>query len=201
VPTDRELVAAYLDGVSELAPDERRRVEALLEAEPALRDEAGATKSLIAELRALPDEGTAPDWAALERSIRDAVGGAVPRAPSLSFRRWMWWLAPIGAVAAAAAIVLVLIHHPHETVRARAIDGGVAAVPAPHVDDPAATAVWLDGHVVELGDIDDPAVLLDDDDGDEVAGGLLPADDLRWIDSLDDKDIDRAERWLAGKKG
>jgi hypothetical protein len=77
-------------------------------------------------------------------------------------------------------------------------------------DEP--TSLWLDGEAIDVGEID-PATLLDDLDGDardalaaegdgsaDVTGGILPAEDLNWVDSLDDRAIDRAEYWLARKK-
>ena len=195
--TDRDLIAAYQDGVSELTADERRRVEELVHSDPAIRAEADAAKAMIAELRALPPEGTEPNWTVLEREIRAAVGPTVPRRP---FRLWRW-LVPVGALAMTAAIAMLVIHHPHDglQVAAPAVrdDGGLLA--APITAPEAATGLWLDGHVVDVDDLD-PA-FLDDDDGDALAtGGLLPADDLHWIDSLDDSAIDRAETWLDKKK-
>ena len=53
---DDELLAAYLDGVSELTPDERKRVEAQL----GELDVAG-TRAMIDQLRSLPPEGREPD--------------------------------------------------------------------------------------------------------------------------------------------
>ncbi len=212
--TDRELVTAYLDGVAELPTDERRRVEALLEAEPAARDEAAATRRLLGELRALPGEGREPDWTQLDRQIREAVGPAVPAAR----RGWLRWLVPAGVLASAAVIVIVLLHDPRPRapdprrparsaapVALRTLD---AARPAPvqAADAPDDEAeVWLDGEAVGVGDVD-PGVLYDEDEGasDELADDrqlLLPADDLRWIDALDDRALDRAEQWLDREHG
>ena len=192
---DRDLIAAYQDGVSELTADERRRVEALVQGDPAIRAEAEATVAMIAELRALPPEGTEPSWAVLEREIRTAVGPTVPPRP---FRLWRW-LVPAGALAMTAAITMLVIHHPHDGLQLAAPTARDAGdLPTPSAPE-AATGLWLDGHVVDVDDLD-PA-FLDDDDGDALAtGGLLPADDLHWIDSLDDSAIDRAETWLDKKK-
>ena len=195
--TERELIAAYHDGVSELTADERRRVEALIQNDPAFRAEADDTKDLLGKLRALPHEGTDPDWTALERQIRTAVG---PTVPASRFRLWRW-LVPVGALAMTAAVAMLVMHHPHDGLQVAspiAHDDGGTLVPAS--ETPPATALWLDGHVVDVDDLD-PAFFDDDDGGDALAtGGLLPADDLRWIDSLDDTAIDRAETWLAKKK-
>ncbi|HEX7839715.1 MAG TPA: hypothetical protein VF469_19705, partial [Kofleriaceae bacterium] len=70
------LLAAYVDGVAELLPDERREVEALLARDPGARVESEAVHALLGRLRALPPEGGEPDWAAMERSIRQAVAAA-----------------------------------------------------------------------------------------------------------------------------
>ncbi|HET7505017.1 MAG TPA: hypothetical protein VFK02_28530 [Kofleriaceae bacterium] len=238
-----ELLAAYVDGVGELPPDERRRVEALLERDPGARAEQAMLRGLIEDLRALPPGGggggggdgdgsegvTAgePDWAALERSIRDAVGREVPRP---WWRRWSWWLAPSATLATALAVLLVLWRRPGMTERMLEPPAPIAehaaplappAVPGDHDLVP----LWLDGAEVDvdgsasalLGDamaaraipsLPDPA---SDDDELSPTGpadpelALLPPADLAWIDRLDDDALARAEHWLASagsrKKG
>lgn len=159
--------------------------------------------ALVAKLRALPGEGREPDWSQLEREIARAVG---PSVPVPWWRSWRW-LVPGGALAAVAVIALVVIRHPHAPIVAVTHpDAGGAPAPVAEAAPPpsAATALWLDGQAVDVGDVDPTLLLLDDVDGaDELAddsGTLLPADDLRWIDSLDDRALDRAEHWLK-KKG
>jgi hypothetical protein len=191
VTDDRELIAAYLDGVAELTPDERRRVEALLR-DDAVRADADAMRTTLAALRELPHDGVEPEWAALERRIAGAVPAKVPT----SWWRRLRWVAPVGALAATAATALVLFHHP-ASERGALLDAGVPAVVAPAEPAPA-TELWLDGHIVDVGDAD-PSVLLPDADDALADEGLLPAQDLHWIDSLDDAAIDRAEHWLAKK--
>jgi hypothetical protein len=204
-----QLLTAYVDGVTELPPDERRGVEAWLADDPAARREADAVHAVLDRLRALPPnagEVAEPDWAAMERSIRQAVA-TEPIRPW--WRRWQW-LVPAMTCATAAAVLLVIWPRP----------APVTAPPHRHVPEPVATepttpddvvALWLDGSEVDvdlaatetLGDAgfeiggaprDDAAD--DSDDGDEVA--LLPATDLVWVDRLDEAALDRAERWLAG---
>ena len=164
-----------------------------------LVDLSAEEQKLVARLRALPGEGREPDWAQLEREIHAAVGPQVP----LPWWRQLRWLVPIGALGAFAVIVLVVLGH-REPARV-AVSAHDAGVTTPAVDHPPAKAdtVWLDGQAVEVGDEVDPSVLIYDDveDGDAVAGtGLLPADDLRWVDALDEGALDRAEHWLK-KKG
>ncbi len=204
---DRDLISAYLDGVGELTPHERRRVEALLRDEPDAAAEAKAATSLIARLRALPTEGAEPDWSALEREIRIAVG---PQVPSGWRRPWLRWLLPVGALAVGAAIVM-LIAQPARPVSAPAPVAERTPVAAPTVptlpavgeEHAPAAALWLDGEAVEVGDVDPSALIEDDGSGEALAddSALLPASNLDWIDSLDDHALDRAEAWLDHKKG
>jgi anti-sigma factor RsiW len=202
---DPGLLTAYVDGVAELSPDERRRVETLLARDPQARADQAAVGKLLDQLRQLHDLPAAgePDWTALERSIRQAVGPDVPRP---WWRRWRW-LAPATMLATAAAVLLAMWTRSAEV-------SPPTFARAAHVPRPAEEIVplWLDGSEVdvdvsasdmladpELGTSsdDDPAPL--GADSDEVA--LLPSTDLAWIDKLDDDAIDRAERWLARKKG
>ncbi|HEU0030985.1 MAG TPA: hypothetical protein VFQ53_10135 [Kofleriaceae bacterium] len=197
-PADsNDLLAAYVDGVSELSPEERRRVEALLADDPAARADEAATRALLGELRELPAMGQAPDWAALERSIGDAVGPKVPRA---WWRSWRFVL-PGLALAATAAIVLVIAHGPAPQPR-EVVTAPVRSHDAPPVSaepEHGVAALWLDGHAVEL----DPATAaeldaaFDDDELDDIpVDELIAPSDLAWIDELDDSELERAERWL-----
>ncbi|MEO7734226.1 MAG: hypothetical protein ABIY55_24900, partial [Kofleriaceae bacterium] len=66
-PTEHDRAAldtAYVDGVAELAPDERRAIEARLAADPAVRAEHAAVRRLLERMRAVPPEGNEPDWPA-----------------------------------------------------------------------------------------------------------------------------------------
>jgi hypothetical protein len=226
---DAELLTAYIDGVAELSPAERRRVEARLAGDPATRADRAAVRTLIDQLRALPPEGAEPDWAAMERSIRRAVGPAGPRP---WWRSWRW-LTPVTMLATSAAMLLVMwarpapIRAPEATTATGPGTGHLAREARPAEDT---VALWLDGVEVdvelsasdllgdaEAGDPVEPASLvgllvgpsgpIDDDDLGQPGGeadaelGLLPSTDLAWIDQLDEAAIDRAERWFAGKKG
>ncbi len=63
---DNELLSAYVDGVGELTPEERRAIELEL---PALRADADATRELLAALRELPEVGNEPVWNDLAKRI------------------------------------------------------------------------------------------------------------------------------------
>jgi anti-sigma factor RsiW len=194
---DAELLTAYVDGAAELPPDERQRIAALIEQDPAARTDEAALRSLLGSLRALPPDGVEPDWAAMARSVHDAVGQHVPRP---WWRRWRW-LVPVTACAATAVILAmwprlwtsaVPSHEPAPVA-------DKAPVSIERRDD--IVALWLDGAQVDvdlsaadlLGDLgdEDPR----DDDAASV-GGLLPASNLAWVDTLDDDALARVERWL-----
>jgi len=176
--SDDDLLAAYLDGVAELTPDERRRVEARLAEDPALRDDAGATRALLDQLRDLPPEGAEPDWRALEQAIRAEVGDDVPRRSWLA--RHLAWIAPGFALALAAAVLALVLRTPEPTPIApvvpdagvaRAVAPGPAAEPASEADG--TVALWLDGAPLEIAVADADRI----DEGDlatalEVTTGL-----------------------------
>src|SRR5689334_3808404 len=178
---DDELLTAYVDGVAELAPDERRRVEARLADDPQARTDEAAVRGLVDQLRALPPEGNEPDWTAMERSIHHAVGSDVPRP---WWRSWKW-LAPMATFATAALALLVLWPRPEllETpAPAPVVDRVERKAPPP--DD--TVALWLDGAEVDV-DLSAAELLGDelvpgdsDADVDEVA--LLPSANLGWVD-------------------
>ncbi len=206
--TTDELLAAYVDGVGELTTDERRRVEARLADDPTWRTDAAATRDLLGTLRALPDEGTEPDWAKMERAIRDEVGDSVPR----SWWRGWRWLIPVGALAISGAVLALVLRTPDVDLAptaTHATDAGVASV-APTASQ--TVPLWLDGSEIEVEL--DAAELLDlhldlhldldlDEDAIETGNagtGLLPSSDLAWLDELGDDDMAAAEAWLARKK-
>ena len=201
VSDTEELLAAYVDGVTELTADERKRVEELLAGDPDARADAAAARALLGRVRALPGEGVEPDWAALERSIRGAVGTTIPRP---WWRAWVW-LVPVGTLAATAAGALLWWHAPAAPAPTET-PSPIAHVEhaSPVESQPAAPLVWLDGDTVDLDQIDPGA--LDDQPatapiatGGGEPGGILPESDLGWIDQLDDAALDRAESWLASQ--
>ena len=193
--TDEELLAAYLDGVGELTPDERRRIETKLVDDPALRAEAEDTRGLLGRLRELPPEGTEPDWSQMERAIRDEIGDSAPRA---WWRGWRW-LVPVAALAMAGAVLALVLRTPPSPELIGVPDAGVArVVPAPAADT---VPLWLDGEHVDV-DLQAADDFLDDEwlFDDEPDADLLTAGDLAWVDELGDDDVAAAEAWLARKK-
>jgi anti-sigma factor RsiW len=206
VKTTAELLAAYVDGVTELSVDERRRVEAALAGDSALRAEEAATRDVLGQLRELSPVGGEPDWAALEREIAGAVGPDVPRP---WWRRWRW-VVP-GAVLATTAAVAVLVLRPggtSEPVVPPIPQTMVAPTPAPDEED-TTMAFYLDGAEIEVELEAAEADLLDDSldgvsaDDPAVADGFLSPADLAWVDELDDEALERIEGYLAHsrKKG
>jgi hypothetical protein len=197
-----DLLTAYVDGISELSIDERRAVEATD------RSSAASIKELLSELRALPPEGSEPDWAAMERSIHDAVA-ALPIRPW--YRRWQWLIPAMTCATAAAALAVLWTRPAAMTVSAPDLAAAqghpprtTATIPEP-VADPV-LALWLDGRelVVDLsapgvGDLELPDPAPADDIADDAS--LLPFAGLAWVDHLDDAAIDRAERWLSSPPG
>lgn len=200
-----ELLTAYADGIAELAPDERHRIEAALDDQPALRGEQAQIAGLLDRLRGLPGEGAEPDWGAMERSIRDAVGSDVPKP---WWRRWTWLAPATTLVTAMAVLIFVMWTREMPTVvppiplPAPTVEHRPAPPPPAEAPDPV-VGLWLDGMVVDV-DLTAPdaanllaeptAVAAEDEPADD---SLLPAAGMAWIDHLDDAGLDRAERFLA----
>jgi hypothetical protein len=151
----------------------------------------------------LPPEGDEPSWHELNAAIRAQVASEV--APSPWWRTWRW-LAPIGLLAAAATIALVVVRSsPSETPREQTAlrDAGVVAPIAQ--DEPPrepAPAVWLDGEPVEIDDLDIDAIelpalraytLTEQLDLDEATAAKLFPALAKWDDELDKLLVARAD--------
>ncbi|HET9620606.1 MAG TPA: hypothetical protein VFP84_04495 [Kofleriaceae bacterium] len=191
-----ELLTAYADGIAEITPEDRRRVDAALAAAPGLRDEHAAIAGVLDQLRALPGEGGEPDWAAMERSIRAAVGAEVPRP---WWRRWQWLAPATTLVTAMAVLVVVMWTRELATVaRPRPVAPAPSKLePVAAVDD--VVALWLDGAEVDIdvGKAAAFAALEPAEDDAAPDDSLLPIDDLAIVDRLDADGLARAEHWLA----
>ncbi len=165
-------------------------------------------RALVERVRALPALGQEPDWQALERSIRVAVGDELPQ--PWWRRHFAWLVVPLGTACAATAAIALWLHHPAATSDvavqpAQIVKPKAPAIPAAKPGD----AVYLDGNVLDADDdaLDSALDALDDDarsafDTEDTAAtdGILPASDLGWVDNLDDTAVARAEQWLARKK-
>jgi hypothetical protein len=203
-----KLLAAYVDGVAELDADERKRVDALLASDATARADAEATRDLLGKLREMPPVGVEPSWSDLEAAIAREVGSSVPRRPWWRTWRWMIPTAALAATAAVAVILLISDRDPDPPASLAKTHDTPANIVAPAPESPT-DVVWIDEQAVDLDSINADELLgsLADDihhamagDDDTAATGLLPASDLGWIDNLDDKALDRAEKFLEHKK-
>jgi hypothetical protein len=217
--------ATSLDVRATAAADPRRTSSLDVRAtSPDPRDDIPALEpseqALVETLRGLPPEGQEPDWNALEESIRRRTRMQPTFVP--------WWrdvryIAPLGAVAAIAVVVLIVkimgasrpaapgkpasasVDRPSDRTDGEAFDVG--------------PMVWIDGQPVDLDSLDtvqlelapfDSSDLIDADStgastrsSDLLEGadtGVLPVSDFTWLESLDDAELQRVERWLAGKR-
>lgn len=160
--------------------------------------------ALVGKLRALPPEGVEPDWQKLEAAIHAEVGDEAPRP---WWRNWRW-IVPIWALATTAAVALLVM-------RDQRVDNTVmppTPVMSKHVETPAptatpatpgeASAMWLDGEMVELEGVDETSFEPLDDSARAALDLDEPDDsfDLHWIDELDDRAMDSVEQWLMHKR-
>ena len=198
---DVALLSAYVDGVSELELDERRRVDDLLARDPALREVEGETRALIGELRDLPPVGNAPDWSALERGIGDAVRNLEPERSWWQRLRWKLVVPGVAICMAAAILALVLQDPEPQATEPRPVrEQPIVEAPVEHLDElSTSTPLWLDGTdlevALEAAELFDLDWELDEDSVPETAE-LLPPTDLEWIDDLDPEALERAEDFL-----
>jgi hypothetical protein len=195
------LLSAYVDGVAELSPAERRAIEEQLSHREGLRLEAERARAIIGALRELAPPGDPPDWSALERSIASAVREVRPA-------RWrrlgLRWLVPGAALAAAAATAALVLRaptlpsattpgperpHPQRALRPPELTPAAAA-------EAETVALWLAGEALEV-DFGAEALLavpwerggesLEDLEPERLGGG-----DLAWVDDLDGESLERA---------
>jgi len=197
-----ELLSAYVDGVGELSLEERRAVEKLLRDDPSARTDEAATRELLDGLRDLPPIGTEPSWTQLEQAISREVGGDVPRVAW--WRRNLKWIESGLALATVAAVAMLWVSRgePGEVIH------GPTAPRVVEQPKPDKVALWINDDAVEVGEADAQRLIDDFDDeiqalateDDGSDNSLLPASGLEWVDGLDDKALENAERWLERAK-
>ena len=145
-----ELLHAYHDG--ELSRLGRWRFERTLRHSPALQRELASLRQMRGALQALDGTADAPD---LWESLRPSLAGARAKARDGAIsegrgRGIIWWLAPLGAAAATAAVVLAVYggffaSSPATGGTLRWIDSEGRSVMVLD-DDPDTTIIWvLDG--------------------------------------------------------
>jgi anti-sigma factor RsiW len=98
-----ENLTAYLDG--ELPEAERKALEAALEADPALRATLAQLEGAVAAVKALPDPAAS---AALRRAVLAQVDGPQTLSERLKAFFTLPRLVPIGGLAAAAVLAVVV---------------------------------------------------------------------------------------------
>jgi anti-sigma factor RsiW len=145
---DHELLHAYHDG--EMSRLERWKFERRLRGSPELQRELASLRRLKKELRRLDSDSAQPDvWGGVAQRLPaldlDRAESAAARG---SRRHWAWWLTPLGAAGAAAAVVWAVVYggfwqdtHPHGGV-VRWIDSGGRSVLVLD-DDPDSTIIWV----------------------------------------------------------
>jgi anti-sigma factor RsiW len=145
---DQELLHAYHDG--ELTRFERWKFERRLRVSPDLQRELAALKRLKRELRKLESASPEPDvWGGVAQRLPALDRNRVEaRAGREGGRHWAWWLTPLGAAAAATAVVWAVVYggfwgdaHARGGV-VRWIDSGGRSVLVLD-DDPDTTIIWV----------------------------------------------------------
>lgn len=152
---DDQLLAAWLDG--ELSGEERTRFEAMMAADPALREEAQSMKSLGDLLRAnvsfereLPHAGffnsQLQERIAAEQRVEERAQAQTSSASLLSWFRAPWALAGVAAVLAAGLFFFKGDDIASQTqVLSLYVPNSGVQVKTFHSSDAAATVVMLDG--------------------------------------------------------
>ena len=145
---EHELLHAYHDG--ELTRLDRWKFELRLRGSPELQRELASLRRLKKEIRKLDSNSPEPDvWDGVAQRLpaldRNRVDAAVAREGR---RHWAWWLTPLGAAGAAAAVVWAVVWggfwkdtHDHGGV-VRWIDSGGRSVLVLD-DDPDSTIIWV----------------------------------------------------------
>lgn len=141
------LLHAYHDG--ELSPLARWRFERTLRKSPELRRELAALRALQGGLRTLDADAEEPDlWRGVAQGLPAADERPAEARGEAQGHSLVWWLTPIGAAAAATALVWAVVYGGFWThTRAaggvvRWIDSGGRSVLVLD-DDPDTTIIWV----------------------------------------------------------
>ena len=159
---DETRLHAYHDG--ELSALARWRFERELRRRPALRGELASLRALRGALQDLEGRVAVPDlWDAVVTRLPGSAAREPARARTREGRSAIWWLAPIGAAAATAAIVLAVVY------------GGLFATPS----DRGGSVRWIDSEgqsVMVLDDDPDTTIIWVLDGATEGASRGGPSD-------------------------
>ena len=134
-PVPEELISAYFDG--EVTPDERQRVEQLLQGSSELRQMLDETSKLSAVLHSVPKE-VAP--AALSKNVMREIESRVPTAPisSRNFGLKREWIAVgTGLFATAASLMIYVSMMPANLEQKIGLNENARLEPAPAAPIPA----------------------------------------------------------------
>ena len=153
-PPDDQLLARWLD--NELSPAERTRFEAMLAADPALREEAESMKQLGEALRAnVKFERDVPHADFFNSQIQEAIAAdqraqARSKAATAGAASWLDWLrSPLTLAGAAAVLVFGFFLLRHEGPRTQILSlyapNATVHVDVSYNDAANATVLMLDG--------------------------------------------------------
>jgi len=135
---DEARLHAYHDG--ELSALARWRFERKLRRRPALRGELASLRALRGALQDLEGSAAVPDlWDAVATRLPSSAVREPERGRTREGRSAIWWIAPIGAAAATAAIVLAVVY------------GGLFATPI----DRGGSVRWIDSEGQSVMVLDD----------------------------------------------
>lgn len=152
-PPDDQLLARWLD--NELSPEERTRFEAMMAADPALREEAQSMKTLGDSIRAnVTFERTVPHADFFNSQIQERIAAhqrAEARGKAAAgTTSWLDWLRMPWALAGAAAVLaagffLMRGEAPHTEILSLYAPNASVHAAVSYSDDANATVLLLDG--------------------------------------------------------
>lgn len=153
-PDDDQLLARWLD--NELSPAERTRFEAMLAADPALREEAESMKKIGDAIRAnVTFEREVPHADFFNSQIQEAIAAdqraqARSKAGTASATSWFDWLRAPWAMAGAAAVLalgffLLRSEGPRTQILSLYAPNAAVQAEVSYSEDAEATVLLLDG--------------------------------------------------------